>query len=346
MTDLGTPQHARPGLDADPDAGLDAGPDAGPGAGLAGDVDLAAAFPVPAAREVRASAASPLAEDDVEAPSDPAHHPLSAESESYTHGHHESVLRSHRWRTAANSAAYLVPHLVRGQSLLDVGCGPATLTVDLARSVAPGQVVGVDASETVLEAARELGRSSGLENLSFQQANAYELPFEDGTFDVVHAHQLLQHLSDPVAALREMHRVAKPGGLVAVRDADYSAMTWYPELPGMTEWNVLYHEVTSQYGYEADAGRRLLAWVLEAGFDPAGVVPSAGVWCYATPQDRRWWGDLWAERCLESNFAVQALESGLADDVALEQLAHDWRAWAASPEGWFAVLHGEVLARA
>ncbi|GMA25347.1 hypothetical protein GCM10025864_31060 [Luteimicrobium album] len=289
---------------------------------------------------------SPLAEEDVEAPSTPQHHPLSAESESYTHGHHESVLRSHRWRTAANSAAYLVPHLARGNSLLDVGCGPATLTVDLARYVAPGRVVGVDASEKVLEAARALGENSGLENVEFAHANAYELPFDDDTFDVVHAHQLLQHLSDPVAALREMHRVAKPGGLVAVRDADYSAMTWYPENAGLTEWNELYHEVTSAYGYQADAGRRLLAWVQESGFAPAGIVPSAGVWCYATPTDREWWGELWAERCLESNFAVQAKDSGLADDVALEQLAHEWKAWAASPEGWFAVLHGEVLARA
>jgi ubiquinone/menaquinone biosynthesis C-methylase UbiE len=289
---------------------------------------------------------SPLAEDDLDAPETPAHHPLSSESESYTHGHHESVLRSHRWRTAANSAAYLVPHLVRGQSLLDVGCGPATLTVDLARTVAPGRVVGVDASEKVLEAARALGESSGLENVEFAHANAYELPFADGTFDVVHAHQVLQHLSEPVAALREMRRVAKPGGLIAVREADYSAMTWYPENAGLTEWNMLYHEVTAAYGYQADAGRRLLSWVLDAGLDPASVVPSAGVWCYATPQDRTWWGDLWAERCIESNFAVQAKDAGLADDVALEQLAHDWQSWAASPEGWFAVLHGEVLARA
>ncbi|PJI93241.1 class I SAM-dependent methyltransferase [Luteimicrobium subarcticum] len=289
---------------------------------------------------------SPLAEDDVEAPSTPQHHPLSAESESYTHGHHESVLRSHRWRTAANSASYLVPRLVRGQSLLDVGCGPATLTVDLARIVAPGRVVGVDASTKVLEDARALGATSGIEGLEFLQANAYELPFEDDSFDVVHAHQVLQHLSDPVAALREMRRVAKPGGLVAVRDADYSAMTWYPESAGLTEWNTLYHEVTAAYGYQADAGRRLLSWVQEAGFDADAIVPSAGVWCYATPQDREWWGDLWAERCLESNFAVQAQESALADDVALEQLAHDWKSWAASPDGWFAVLHGEVLARA
>ncbi len=65
----------------------------------------------------------------------------------YTHGHHESVLRSHRWRTAANSAAYLLPYLRPGQDLLDIGCGPGTLTGDLARAVSPGRVVGIDRLE-------------------------------------------------------------------------------------------------------------------------------------------------------------------------------------------------------
>ncbi|GIJ00622.1 methyltransferase family protein [Sediminihabitans luteus] len=269
----------------------------------------------------------------------------SKESESYTHGHHESVLRSHRWRTAENSAAFLLSSLHDGATLLDVGCGPGTVTVDLAGHVGGGRVIGVDASAKVLESARELATTKGVTNVEFQQANAYELPFADDTFDVVFAHQVLQHLSDPVAALREMKRVAKPGGVVACRESDYSAMTWYPDSHGLTEWNELYHEVTRAYGFEADAGRRLLAWTQDAGFAPEQITPSAGVWCYSTPADRQWWGGLWAERCIASNFAVQAKESALADDVALEQLAQDWLRWAAEPAGWFAVLHGEVLAR-
>jgi ubiquinone/menaquinone biosynthesis C-methylase UbiE len=281
--------------------------------------------------------------DAIEAPS--THHTVpSKESESYTHGHHESVLRAHRTRSAQNSAGFLLPHLRDDMSLLDVGCGPGTVTADLARILAGGDVVGVDASRLVLDAARSHAQALGFANVRFEQANAYELPFDDDTFDVVYAHQLLQHLSDPVAALREMRRVAKPGGLVAVRDADYAAMAWYPESAGLTEWNTLYHEVTHAYGFEPDAGRRLLSWVQEAGLEV--LVPSASSWCYATPTDRQWWGQVWAERCVESNFAVQAKESGMADDVALEQLAQDWLAWAQAPDGWFAILHGEVLARA
>ncbi|WP_142120052.1 methyltransferase domain-containing protein [Rarobacter faecitabidus] len=270
---------------------------------------------------------------------------LSLESESYTHGHHESVLRSHRARTVANSAQYLESHLSEGASLLDVGCGPGTLTVDLARRVAPGRVVGVDASQDVLESAREYALAEGAA-VEFAQANVYELPFADDTFDVVHVHQLLQHLSDPVAAIRELRRVAKPAGIVAAREADYAAMTWFPDFDGLTEWNILYHEVTAAHGFEADAGRRLLAWFEEAGFAVDELTASASTWCYATAESRDWWGGLWAQRCLESNFAVQAREAGLADDVALEALAHDWHRWAADPRGWFSVLHGEILGRA
>ena len=86
----------------------------------------------------------------------------------YTHGHHESVVRSHSWRTAENSAAYLLPELHPGLSLLDIGCGPGTITVDLARIVAPGEVVGVDASREIVAQAEENARDTQLANLRFE----------------------------------------------------------------------------------------------------------------------------------------------------------------------------------
>ena len=149
----------------------------------------------------------------------------------YTHGHHDSVLRSHRWRTAENSAGYLLSHLRPGMTLLDVGCGPGTITCDLARLVAPGQVIGVDASAEVVQEAKSVG--TDIPTLSFQQGDLFNLDFDDGTFDVVHAHQVLQHVGDPVAALGEMRRVCRPGGIVAARDGDYPAMTYFPEDPQM-----------------------------------------------------------------------------------------------------------------
>ena len=146
----------------------------------------------------------------------------------YTHGHHESVLRSHTWRTAENSSAYLLPHLRAGQSLLDVGCGPGTITSDLALLVAPGETVGVDASADVVAQAREHAAGVGLENLRFEVGDLFALGYPDASFDVVHLHQVLQHLVDPVAALVELRRVLRPGGVLAARDSDYGAFTWAP----------------------------------------------------------------------------------------------------------------------
>src|SRR5512147_687271 len=116
--------------------------------------------------------------------------PKARETAVYTHGHHESVLRSHTWRTAANSAAYLLGSLKPHMRILDIGCGPGTITADLAELVPDGHVTVAD---------------------------VHALDHPDDTFCVVHAHQVLQHVGDPVQALREMRRVTRPGGFIAVR---------------------------------------------------------------------------------------------------------------------------------
>ena len=262
----------------------------------------------------------------------------------YTHGHHDSVLRSHRWRTAANSAAYLVPHLVSGIDLLDVGCGPGTITCDLARAVAPGRVVGVDAAAGVIEEAREAAARDGVTGVTFEVADPFALPFDDDTFDIVHAHQVLQHVADPVSALVEMRRVCRPGGLVAARDSDYPAFTFAPPNSDLDRALVAYGALTRINRARWDAGRLLLGWAHEAGFTE--VAPSASVWCFATEGDRAWWGGLWADRFTQSTLAEQLLTHGIATREDLEAFAEAWRSWAASPDGWFAALHGEILATA
>ena len=260
----------------------------------------------------------------------------------YTHGHHDSVLRSHRWRTAENSAAYLLDHLAPGMRLLDVGCGPGTITIDLAARVAPGPTVGVDADRGVIEQAAAAAARAGAD-IRFRIDDAYGLEAADASFDVVHAHQVLQHLGDPVAALREMRRVCRPGGVVAARDADYAAMTWAPAEPALDRWLALYRELARRNGGEPDAGRHLLAWARRAGFGE--VRAGASVWCFATPEDRAWWAETWATRVTESSLAAQAVDRGLATRPELAELAAGWLRWALSADGWFTVLHGEVLCR-
>jgi ubiquinone/menaquinone biosynthesis C-methylase UbiE len=261
----------------------------------------------------------------------------------YTHGHHESVLRSHRWRTAENSCGYLLPHLHPGDHLLDVGCGPGTITTDLATRVAPGEVLGVDVAEEVVEAARSAA-AADCSNVSFARGDAYGIDAAAGTFDVVHAHQVLQHLGDPIEALREMRRVLRPGGLLAVRDSDYGAFVWAPGDDRLDRWMQLYHHITERNGAQADAGRWLPAWVAAAGF--TGLTVSSSTWTFADPADRTWWGRLWADRVRQSSFAAQAKEYGLSDDAELDELAAAFESWAGEPAGVFIVLHVEVLARA
>ncbi len=260
----------------------------------------------------------------------------------YTHGHAESVLRSHRWRTAENSCAYLLPHLEAGQRLLDVGAGPGTITADLAGLVAPGRVTALEATEEALALSRaELG-GRGID-ADFVVGDVHALDLPDGFFDVVHAHQVLQHVSDPVQALRELRRVCRPGGVVAVRDSDYAAFAWHPALPELDRWMELYQEAARANGGEPDAGRRLLAWAHAAGFDD--ITPTASAWCFADPDDRAYWGGMWADRILTSALSTQLLEEGRATRTELETISAAWTAWAGHPDAWIAVLHGELRAR-
>jgi SAM-dependent methyltransferase len=261
-------------------------------------------------------------------------------ADTYTHGYHESVRRSHSWRTVDNSAAYLVPHLCSGLDVLDVGCGPGTITADLARRVAPGAVVGIDRSDDVLEQARSTPDRPG--NVRFETGDVYALDHPDDSFDVVHAHQVLQHLSDPVAALREMRRVCRPGGVVAARDADYASFTWAPLADRLDDWLATYRAVARGNGAEPDAGRHLLGWANAAGF--RSVRASASVWCFATPGERGWWGGMWADRMRHSSVTDQAIEGGHSTKEEIEAMAGAFEAWAAHPDAWFAVLHGEILA--
>jgi 2-polyprenyl-3-methyl-5-hydroxy-6-metoxy-1,4-benzoquinol methylase len=260
--------------------------------------------------------------------------------DTYTHGHAEPVLQSHRWRTAENSAGYLLPSLRAGLDLLDVGCGPGTITVDLAARVAPGRVVGLDVSAAPLAEARELAERTGTA-VTFVQGDVYALAEPDAAFDVVHAHQVLQHLTDPVAALREMARVCRPGGVIAVRDVDYAATSWFPMDDGLTRWLSLYGEVTRRNEAEPDAGRRLLSWAHAAGL--RDVVATTSSWCFATPAEREWWGNSWAGRATASAFAEQAVAYGLASPAELEQIAAAWLRWRDADDGWLGMLHGELL---
>ena len=259
----------------------------------------------------------------------------------YTHGHHDSVLRSHNRRTVADSAAYLAPHLREEATLLDIGAGPGSITADFAFRVT--QVTATEIGEAELALSRRFAADREIGNIDFAVEDVHALTFADGSFDVVHAHQVLQHVADPVQALREMARVTAPGGVVAARDADYAGFIWYPLHPALDEWLALYRAAAHANSAEPDAGRRLLAWAHAAGL--RDVRATASVWNFTTPEDRDWWGGMWADRILESALARQLIDSGMADSDRLQRISAAWREWAESEDGWILVPHGEILWR-
>lgn len=263
----------------------------------------------------------------------------------YKQGHHEAVLRSHSWRTAQNSAAYLLSSLKPDMKILDVGCGPGTITIDLATLVPDGHVTGVENVPDPLGSARAAAAQRGVTNVDFAIGDIHALNFPDGTFDVVHAHQVIQHVGDPVHALKEMRRVTKPGGIVAFREADFSTQTWYPDVEGLKEWQELGLKVSRANGGEPDAGRRLHAWAREAGFDREKMTVTAGVWCFVTEEDRAWWSGMWADRVVAESFSNVAVGNGFATKEKLIELSQVWKKWGAEKDGWWVLVHGEILCR-
>ena len=271
---------------------------------------------------------------------------MSQESATYTHGHHPAVLRAHAWRTATNSAAYLLPHIHPTSTILDVGCGAGTITVDLAQRVPRGHITGFDRSPEIVSQAQSLAASQGTTNTTFTAGDANALPYADNTFDIVFCHQVLQHVGDPVGMLREMKRVAKSGGgIVAARESDYGSWVWYPESEDMEKWRSLYLRVTRSNGGEPNAGRMLHAWARRAGFERNDVRCSTSSWCLSTQEEVSDWAGAWAERteAADSAFARTAVENGVARREELERAAAAWRALGGSDEGWISVPHGEIV---
>lgn len=263
--------------------------------------------------------------------------------ETYTHGHAPATLRQHGRRSAEEAAAFLLPELKPGMRLLDVGCGPGSITRGLAARLAPGEVVGIDLSEETLASARRDAAERGLDHLRYEAASVYELPFADASFDVVFAHQVLQHLRDPAAAVREMLRVLRAGGLLAVRDVDWGSVTYWPPDPWLDRFLEVHAKTWSQNGGEPQMGRKLRGLFNASPIEDARI--TASQWCYASPAETLEWGDSYAERLLTSPMGARAVERGNASAADVEAMAAAFRAWARHPDAFWAFLQIAALGR-
>lgn len=198
-------------------------------------------------------------------------------------------------RTLDSDIPELKPFLKPGMKVLDVGCGPGTITIGVARAVNPGTVVGIDPSPGIIDSARKWAvQVEHPENITFQVGDSHRLDFTDETFDLVYSHTVLHFFLDPVMGLKEQKRVTKEGGFViasGVRDVGAGSYT-YPPCPNWEKVRealrryidshlMAYHEsgkdpvaflneqaksFTGSLSYcDTQAGRKCLDWFNKAG---------------------------------------------------------------------------------
>lgn len=183
---------------------------------------------------------------------------------SYTPGQTSTSLAFMAERTLDSHGGFLLPLLRPGQQVLDLGCGPGTITSGIANHVFPGRVTGVDARREPLENARRLAEGCEQVNLSYTCATAYRLPFDDASFDLVFSHALMEHLEDPALALQEMRRVLQPGGSLVLASPDWDGFVFEHASSDVLAAVRLYRKLQEQNGGNTRAGQCLAAWVEEA----------------------------------------------------------------------------------
>jgi ubiquinone/menaquinone biosynthesis C-methylase UbiE len=235
-----------------------------------------------------------------------------------------------------------LPQLKSPMRLLDFGCGPGTITVDLAEHLQPGgSVVGIDSSEAVIEQAKVAASEQNVSNLEFEANSIYETGYDAGSFDAAYAHQVLQHLSEPVRALIEVKRVLKPGGICAVREVDWGTTAIWPQDERLLKFLDVYYRVAERNGGDAHAGRSLKQWFVDAGFDDLTVTTST--WTFSDESGLKWWGEQWAERIMRSDLAKRAVEYGIATEQELADISQGWLDWIQAPGAFLTFIHVEVV---
>ena len=249
----------------------------------------------------------------------------------YGVGQGEATVNSLVKRTVDNSASYMKTTIQPHMSILDVGCGPGSITLGFAKLVPQGHATGLDtelASQT-LDRARAQAKKEGITNVDFIVGDALALPFPDATFDITHAHQVLMHSINPVQIIREMRRVTKPGGFVACRELDGPSLFTQPELEPMTAFYKLIGRLSTERGFEGSAGRYLPAWARRAGFDRLSIRYSTSTWTYAMLEERQVWGGVLVGIAEDSSYRDAAVQKGYTTEAELDQMAQACKDWVA-----------------
>jgi SAM-dependent methyltransferase len=253
-------------------------------------------------------------------------------------------------RTAAVEAAFFLPYLRPGMTLLDCGCGPGTITLGLAEAVAPASVTGIDLDASIIETARANAARRDLANVRFEVGDVYELPFPNNHFDAAFENNMFMHLKEPLRAMREILRVLKPGGVVGCRNPAADKNLIGTSDPTVRKAARLW-ERWSKYRLRSGAGGsdyriggRLCSLLLRAGF--AQVQAEASYDNLRPPMGVEWYSDVMASRFERSgpgSIADAAARLGWADPQTIAELAVAWREWGSRSDSYAAAAYVGVI---
>jgi len=245
--------------------------------------------------------------------------------ETYTPGYSEIAANFMARRRLDPNGAFFIPYLIQGISVLDCGCGPGTITRDIAQRVAPGRVCGLDFNANQIAVAARDAKVQGIANVEFRQGSIYALPFDDSSFDTVFSHALLEHLKEPVKAMVELRRVLKPGGTVGLCTPDWGGFLLAPPSEKLLLAFEAYKQLQNRNGGDVYCGHRLSMYAAAAGFEVVAMRSR-----YENYDPLTVIGDF---------LAMNHEEAGDVKNAAT------WREWARSPNGMFSQAWVSCVAR-
>lgn len=264
----------------------------------------------------------------------------------YMHGHTDNVLNVHKQRTVANSMAFIVPYLAPDSQVLDLGCGPGSITIDVALNYAVrGHVIGIEPTEDPLKVARQTAREkdiAGFNNVEFRIGSGYKLEFPDNTFDLVYAHQVVQYLPDAPLIFAEMLRVTKPGGYVAFKEGDTHEYMVYPPSVSMRKFFDIWNKLVALNGGHELGCSAMHAEAVKAGYDYQNMTLSSSCWCIYK-EEAASWGASNADRLLNSKFGDSLVKNEICTEQEIKELAAGLREWGTSENAMFIMPHLEMI---
>ena len=185
----------------------------------------------------------------------------------YTPGHSQNATDFMSLRTLKTHGQFFLSHLQPGLSVLDCGCGPGSITLDIAERVAPSKVVAIDIEDSQIALGVEGAENRNCDNVCFQSGDVYSLPFGDNSFDRIFSHALMEHLAEPVKAMRELLRVLKPDGVIGVCSPDWGGFILSPPSDLLSAATKAYTTLQSLNGGDVNVGRSLSFYLASAGFE-------------------------------------------------------------------------------